>query len=162
LTDVLGGPAAHIARPTPGGMALATPRTLDALGALLLRNHPLHLQQQVVFGALPQGPLEEDHLDASTSALIDQQDLIRILAGQALGRVPREPVHTARRDDIPQALQRWADQRGPTLAFVKKLHRRGHTQPIDGPALPQGCDLARHGVRRRWLLRRHPRVHYCL
>src|SRR4030095_400212 len=93
----------------PGGPACAMPRAprrcLDALVALLLHNLPLHLQQQVVFGALPQGPLEEEHLDASTSELIDQQDLIRIFAGQAIGRVHIEPVHTARRDDITQALQ---------------------------------------------------------
>ena len=55
----IGGAAEHIDRPDLGRMALATPMPLDDLGPLILGNHPLHLQQQVVFGALPQGPVEE-------------------------------------------------------------------------------------------------------
>jgi hypothetical protein len=77
-------------------MALATPMTLDDLGPFILRNHPLHLQQQVVFGALAQGVVEEDHLNTRAAELIDQQDLIRVFAGQAIGRVHIGPVHTAR------------------------------------------------------------------
>src|SRR5262249_53387874 len=52
-----------------------------------------------------------------------------------------------------------ADQRGPTISFVKKLHGLGHAQPIDGHARLQGCDLTRNGVRLCLLLRRHAGVY---
>src|SRR5262245_42580284 len=155
----IGGPAEHIDGTKPSCMTLATPMTLDELGPFILSAHSLYLQQQVVFGALAQGAVEEDHLHPRAAELIDPQDLIRVFAGQAIGRVHIEPVHTARGHHIPQALQRRADQRGPTIAFVKKLHGLGHAQPIDGHARLQGCDLTRNGVCLRLLLRRHAGVY---
>src|SRR3989475_7136223 len=136
-------------------MALATPVTLDDLGPLILGNHPLHLQQQVVFRALPQGSVEEHDLDASASALIHQQDLVGIFPGQAIWRVDRESVHAARGEHIAQALQRRADERGSTIPFIQKLHRLGHGEAIGRDALLQRRHLTRDGVRLGLLLRRH-------
>jgi len=149
-------------RTKPGGMALATPMPRDELGPFILRHHPLPLQQQVVFGALAYGAVEEEHLHTRAAARIDPQDLLGIFAGQAIGPVHREPGHTARGHHITQALQRRADQRGPTLACVKTLHGLGHAEPIDGHARLPGGDLTRHGVRLRVLLRRHTGVYRSL
>ncbi len=151
----IGGAAEHVHRPDPGRMALATPVTLDDLGPLILGNHPLHLQQQVVFRALPQGSVEEHDLDASASELIHQQDLVGIFPGQAIWRVDRESVHAARGEHIAQALQRRADERGSTIPFIQKLHRLGHGEAIGRDALLQRRHLTRDGVRLGLLLRRH-------
>ena len=96
IAVAIGRAAEHIDRTKPGGMALATPVPLDDLGPFILRHHPLHLEQQIIFWALARGAVEEDDLDARAAELIDQQDLIGIFAGQAIGRVDIEPVHTAR------------------------------------------------------------------
>src|SRR5262249_15542706 len=138
----IGGPAEHIHHANPRGMALATPMALDDLGSLILGNHPLHLQEQVIFWALPQGPVEEHDLHPGASELIDQEYLIGIFARQAIWRVHIKPIHTARRHDVAQALQRWAHQGGPTIPFIEKLHRLGHRQPLGGQALAQGRHLA--------------------
>ena len=130
----------------------------DDLGALILGDHALHLQEQVVFRALAQGTVQEHDLHPGTSELIDQQHLVGVFAGQAIRRVDIEPVHTARGDHIAQALQRRADQRRPAIAFVKKLHGLGHGQAIGGDALAQGGHLARDGLRLGLLLRRHAGV----
>src|SRR6266571_3720839 len=51
---------------------------LDDLGPLILGDHPLHLQEQVVFRTLAQGPVQEDDLHPRTPELIHQQHLIGI------------------------------------------------------------------------------------
>ena len=100
----VGGAAEHVPRSDAGRMARATPRTLEELGTLVLSDPPLPLQPQGVFRALSQGPVAEPALDASASARIDQQHLIGLLAGQAIRRGPREPVHPARCHHIAQTL----------------------------------------------------------
>jgi hypothetical protein len=91
---------------------------LDDLGSLILSNHPLHLQEQGICGALPPGPVEKHDLHPGASELINQEDLIGIFARPALWRVHIQPIHTARRHDVAQALQCWAHQGGPTLPFI--------------------------------------------
>src|SRR5215831_7855282 len=154
----IGGAAEHVDGPDLGRMALATPMPLNDLGALILGNHPLYLQQEVVFGALPQGTIEEHNLHPGASELIDQEDLIGIFAGQAIWRVHIEPVNTPRRDHIAQALQRRVHQCGPTIPFVKKLHRLEHGQTIGSHALAQRRHLTRNGMRLGVRLRRHTGV----
>src|SRR5712691_10203286 len=154
----IGGAAAHVHRTDAGRLALATPRTLDARGPLVLGTHPLPLQPPVVFRALPPGPGAAPDLDARASARIDQPHLIRLWAGQASRRVPREPVDTVRRNHIAQPLQRRAPQGGPARPFGKPWPRLGHRPPLGGPPLPPGCHLTRNGRGLRVLLRRHARV----
>jgi hypothetical protein len=85
----------------------------------------LDLQAQGVFRALAQRPVEAHTLHASPPALIHQQHLLCVCAGQSIRRVPRQAVHGARRDDIAQALQGGPHSGRPTLAFVQTLHRLG-------------------------------------
>ena len=118
ITIPIGGPTEHIHHPCPGGMALATSVALDDLGPFILSDHPLHLQKQVIFRALPQGPVEEYDLHSGASELIDQEHLIGVFACQAIWRVHIEPVHTARRCHVAQALQRRAHQGGPTIPCI--------------------------------------------
>jgi hypothetical protein len=142
----IGGAAEHVHRSDAGRMALATPMTLDDLGTLVLSDHPLYLQQQVVFWALSQGPVEEPDLDASASELLDQQHLIGIFAGQAIRRVHIEPVHTARCNHIAQTLQRRAHQGGPAIPFVEILFRRGIKGNVDAFPQQRLCSLSMHIV----------------
>jgi len=155
----LGGPAAHIARPALGRMALAPPMPLAALGPFILGHHPLPLPQQIVCRTLPQGPVEAQALDTRAADLIDQQDVIGICAGQASRRVDLEPGDAPRRAHIAQALQRRAHQSGSTRAFVQQLHRLGYGQPISRHALAPGGHLPGNGMGLGLLLRRYPCVY---
>lgn len=77
-------------------MPLATPVPFDNLGALILGDHALHVQEQSILRAVAQGVVQEDDLHPGPAELIDQQDLVGVFPGQAIRRVDREPVDAAR------------------------------------------------------------------
>jgi hypothetical protein len=62
-------------------MPLAPPVALDALGPFILGNHPLPLQEQVIFRPLAQGPVQDDHRHPGAPELLHQQPLLGIRAG---------------------------------------------------------------------------------
>ena len=139
-------------------MPLAAAMAFENLGALILGNHALHLQEEVIFWTLAQGPVQKDHLHPGAPEFVDQQDLIRIFAGQAIRRVHREAVYTARRDHITQPFESRSDQSGSTVPFIKELHGFGHHEAIRRNPLAQGGSLTRDRVRVGLLLRRYPGV----
>ena len=106
-------------------MSLATAVAFHDLGALILGDHPLHLQEEVVFRALAQRPVEEDDLHPGTPELLHQQHLIGVFARQPIGGVHIHAVHRTSRDDITQALEGRPNQGRPAIAFIQKLHRLG-------------------------------------
>src|SRR5215831_3871248 len=138
----IGRAAQHLHRPDAGRMPLPTPVAFDDLGALILGNHPLHWQEQIIFGTLAQGPVEEDDLHPGPPKLVDQQDLIGILTRQPIRGMHIHAVHRAPGDDITQALESGPNQGRSTIALVQKLHRLGHHQALGRDALAQGCYLA--------------------
>ena len=151
-------PAPHMPRPNTRGMPRAAPVPFDALGTFILRAHALHLQAQGLFRAVPPGALQDDDLAPGTSALIDPQDLVGVLPGQALWRMARASVHPAGGEHIAPALQRRADQRGATLSCIATRHGLGHGAAIGRDALLPRRHLTRDGVRLGGLFRRHAGV----
>ena len=77
------------------GVPLAAPTPLHELGAFELSNDALHLEQQVVFRALAQRPAQEDQLDMGPPPLVQEQNLVRIVAGQSVGRMDIDSVDSA-------------------------------------------------------------------
>ena len=55
---------------------LATSAPLHDLGSFILRNDALHLEQQVVFRALPERPVQEDYFDTGPVPLINEENLV--------------------------------------------------------------------------------------
>ena len=74
---------AHQARAR--GVAAPASAALEELGTLVLGDHALDLQEQVVLGAAADGAVEEHHLHAGTAELLDQEHLVGIAPGQAVG-----------------------------------------------------------------------------
>ncbi len=70
--------------PGLGAVALAAPAALQHLGSFVLGEHALQLQQQAVLGRGPDQVIEKDHLRAGLGELLDQQNLMRIAAGEAI------------------------------------------------------------------------------
>src|SRR5262249_20598484 len=115
--------------------------------------------QPIVFGAAADLAIQENHVDAHALELIDQQDLIGIFAGEAIRRMHLETIDHPRGDQVPQPLQRRADQGRPTIAFIHKLHALGQGQPVGGDAFLQRRHLASDRLRIGLLFRRDPSVH---
>ena len=61
-------------------MLLAPAAALQDLGPLVLGDHPLDLEQQVLRGVMAEGVAEEDDLDAAPGEFLEDQNLICIFA----------------------------------------------------------------------------------
>ncbi|MCM8738663.1 hypothetical protein M5E06_31635 [Azospirillum sp. A1-3] len=70
--------------PGASGVPTAASATFQDLGALVLGDHPLDLEQEVVFGTGADGMVDEDDLGTGPAELLDEKDLI--------GVTTREPV----------------------------------------------------------------------
>ena len=67
-------------RPVAGGVLLAAAAPLHDLGSLILGDHTLELDQEVLRRVLAVPVAEEDDLDAATGAFLKDQDLVCIFA----------------------------------------------------------------------------------
>ena len=65
-------------------MALAAAGTLQDLRALVFRDHPLELDEEMVFGGFQGRRLQEHGLDALAGQLLDDQNLIGIATAQTI------------------------------------------------------------------------------
>jgi hypothetical protein len=83
------------------------------------------LEQEIVFRTATQLAVQENDLHAHPLALIDQQDLIGIFAGEAIRRMHIEAIDRARRHQITQTFEGRADEGRPAIAFIQKLHHFG-------------------------------------
>jgi hypothetical protein len=155
VTITIRGPGEHVERTSFGGMSLAAATTLQDLRALILRQHALHLKQQVVLRRGANLAVEKDDLDAGTAQLINQQNLIGVAARQAVGRMNVEPIKRAGRRQITQPLQRWADQGGAAVAVIDKTMVGQNGQLIGRNPRLQRRELTGNGVAARLLLIRY-------
>ena len=86
-------------------MDLAASRPLQDLRALVLRDHALHLHEQLVLRRLARRAVEEDRRDPLLAQLVEQQHLVGVLARQAVGVVHVQPVDASLGDPIAQPLE---------------------------------------------------------
>ncbi len=76
-------------------MPLTAPTTFHEFGSLIFSNDALHLEQQVVFRALTERPVQEDKLDISPPPLVQKQNLVGEIASQPVGRMDVDSVNCA-------------------------------------------------------------------
>jgi hypothetical protein len=72
----------HVERPTLSGMLLASPTPLHDLGSLIFGDDALYLQQQIIFRALAEWPIQENDFDTPSLPLVEKQDLVGVVACQ--------------------------------------------------------------------------------
>ena len=80
VTVAVGRAAEHVDRAVAGGVLLAPAAALHDLGALVLGDHALDLQEQVLLGSAARGIAQEDDLNAATGEFLEYQNLICIFA----------------------------------------------------------------------------------
>jgi hypothetical protein len=119
--------AVAVGRVSPGehqpGPELRLPAAAHALGdqrPLVFRHRPPDLQQELVVGILTHGAVEELHLAAVPLQFLQQQDLVHVVAGQAIRRGDQYPVHARQGNLIAEPVQPRAFQAGPTITVVAK------------------------------------------
>ncbi len=154
----VGCPAQHADRAGLGPVAFAAPAALDDARAFVFGEHALQLQQQGVLRRLPDRTVEGRHLGASARELLDQHRLVRIRAGQAVGRVHVEDVNGPHHREVAQPLQRGPDQAGAALAVVEEAQLGSDLVPVGCRARQQRRNLAVDGVALSLLIGRHPGV----
>ncbi len=76
-------------------MTPAPSAALQNTGTLILGDHALYLQQQVVLGRAANRPVQEHHFHPSAAKFLDQQHLV--------GIAPREPIRGMHVDPIDLA-----------------------------------------------------------
>jgi hypothetical protein len=136
----------HADRAAARGVALAAAAPLEDLGALVLGHHALDLQEQVVLRRHPDRAVEEHDLGAAAAELVEQQHLVGVAAGQAIGRVDVYPVDGAGGDEVAQPLEPRADERGAAVALVDEAAGGLEAGAVLRQARLQGRELARDGA----------------
>ena len=81
-------------------MAAPAPAAFQDLGALVLGDNALDLEQQVVLGGAADRVVEEDHVGPGPPELLNQQNLVGIAAGQPVRRQDVDAPDHARCYDI--------------------------------------------------------------
>jgi hypothetical protein len=82
------------------GVPRATPTPFEQFGSCVFCNDALHVQQQLIFRCVPQRTIQKDNLHPALRPCIEQQDLIGIMACEAIGTMHIEAIKPARRGHI--------------------------------------------------------------
>src|SRR4029453_1812652 len=146
LADVsipVGSTRQHIHHTTSGPGPLAPARPLADLGFLVLGNPPREPHQEDLFGGLDPGRTHEPHFDAGAGELLEQQDLIGILAAEPIGAVHEEAVDLPLGRQVAHALQARPDERRPTPALVLVHPAVRNQVAVLGGVRAQGAGLTR-------------------
>src|SRR6266508_3369209 len=94
----------------------------------------------------------------SSGEFFQEQDLMGVIAGQAIRTVNVELVDTTSGGQIAQLLEGGANQSGATIAIVHKLLLGQHAQSARSHGRAQLGDLASNRVGRTLLLRGYPGI----
>ena len=123
-------------------MATPAPAALEDFGALVLGDHPLHLQQQVVLGTAADRAVEEHDLHARAAELLDQEHLVGIAPGQAIGGMDVEAIDDTGRHRVAQPLQGRTKEAGAAVAFIDEDVLGLEPHAVGRDPLAQARDLA--------------------
>src|SRR4051812_6396820 len=139
-------------------MSLTAPGTFQDLCAFIFRDHALKLNQELIFRAVALWRLHEPGLDSMAGGLLDQQNLVRVLATQSVWRIREHNLNLSFGGEITHTLQAWPLQRRSAVAFIFEHPLSGHFQIVALGKLDQRRRLARNRVLLALLLGRNPRV----
>jgi hypothetical protein len=99
------GARQHVDRSLLRTVALAAARPLGNLRPLVFGDYSLELHQQVVFRSRSGRRFQKYQLHAAAGQLLGQQDLVGILAAQAVRRVDESRLDVSCRRQIAQGFQ---------------------------------------------------------
>src|SRR5215218_2830337 len=139
-------------------MAPAPTAPLQDPGALVLGDHALDLEQEVVLGGAADRAVEEHDLGAGAAELLHQEHLVGVTARQPVGGVDVEPLDVTGGHGVTQPLQGWAQQARAAVALVDVGAVGLDLTAVGGDVLAQRGDRAGDRGVARLLLGRDARV----
>ena len=142
-------------------MALAATGTLQNLRALVFRDHPLELDEEMIFGGFHRRRLQEHGFDALAGQLLDDQNLIGIATAQTVRGMDQDGLNAPLRGEVPDPLQPRAFENGTGKAVILNDHVGRHAVAVALGVGDQGLGLAGDRVAIPLLLARDPRVQGC-
>ena len=164
-TLILGHVAVAEGRPPQGtreagtrGMATSAPASLQELGAFVLGDHALHLQQEIVFRAGADGTVHEDHFGARPAEFLNEKHLVSVAPRQAIRSMDVDPIDHAGGDRVAQPLQSGTPQRCAAVAVIDEHLPGVEGQSVGGNALAHGRHLTGDGVAAGLLVTRHASI----
>ena len=86
-------------------MAFEAAGQFEDLRTLILGDHDLELQHQLIFRRAGMRRIEENSLDAVAGELLGQQDLVGVFAAQPVRRVYKDSLNVTLGGKIAQQLQ---------------------------------------------------------
>ncbi len=152
------GAAQHADLTRSGAVPLPAARALEDLGPLVLGDHALKLHEELIFGGGALWRIEKARFDTLSRELFHQQDLVGILAAQAIGRVDEHGLNLPFGRQVAHALKPRPLKRRPTIAVVFENPGRRHFEIERLRQLDQCGRLAPDRMRLALLLRGHPSV----
>ena len=125
---------------------LATACSLDDLRTLILGDHSLELQEELVLRRLGLRRLEEANLAAHPRELLDEQRLVGVATGEPIGRVAQHHRDLDLRCKVPETLQPRPNQRSTRVPLILEYPLRRHLPPRCGSVSAQRRCLAGNGL----------------
>jgi hypothetical protein len=110
------GPRQQRARAQPGQPA--APHPLGDQRALILRDRPADLQQQLIVRIGAHRPVQELHPAAMPGQLLDQQHLVDVVAGQPVRRGHHDDIEIGQRRMVAQPVQPRPGKAGAAVTSV--------------------------------------------
>jgi hypothetical protein len=142
-------------------LQLALSTAAHALGdqrALVLRDRAPDLQQQLVVWVAAHGTVQEPHGTAMSLQLLQQQDLMDVVARQPVRRGDHDQVERAGGRTVAQAVETRTPQGGAAAAVIAEDAIGGHVPALLPRVVRQALQLLLDRLGLRLAPRRHARV----
>jgi len=105
-------------RARASGVPSTASTALQNLGAFIFGDHALNLEQQIILRRIPDRPVQEHDVHASTPKLIYQQRLVGIAPSQAIGGMDIQALDPPAGGSVAKPLESGAHEDGAAVAFV--------------------------------------------
>ena len=118
----------------PGFFQTSAPGAFGNLGALVLRDHPLHLGQEFALRTIPERMLEKDQRRVQLLKLLDQEPLMRIMPGESVWRYDHHGIELPTPGGITQPVEGRAIEPGAadTIIDILMLGQQGPSVVLHG------------------------------
>jgi len=145
-------------RARTGSMQATASNALENLGALVLGDDALNLQQEIILRRAADRAVQEYHLGPGAAKLLDQQDLMGMASCQPVGRMHIDALDMAAGNRIAQLLQCRTLKVRAAAPIIHIAVIRLKLEAINGDALLQRRDLTVDRMIARLRIARYSRV----
>ena len=142
-------------------VALAVPGALQDLRTLVFRDHPLELEEEMVFVGFHRRCVQEHGFDVLAGKFLDDQNLTGIATAQTVRGMDRDGFDAALRGEVPDPFEPRAFEDGAAEAVILDDHVGRRVVAVALGVGEQGLGLAGNRVAVPLLLARDSRVQGC-